>query len=150
MNSPLPLLALLLCAAWALPATAQNTERASDLPCSIETLRRDPADQARVLITMQGRSHWKYSGPLASGDVSIMLGEGYVYRFVRQGERISTENLGRDLPLRDGEPVLLDQGAVSCRITPQLQGAEPAVLIDFEMAYTQPPQRRSFRLPVRP
>ena len=120
----------------------------SDKPCGIGEVVLDKAVPGQVLITVPGRFHWKYSGSLAEGNISIMLGEGFVYRFVQDADKMTSTNIGRYLSVKDGETIKLDQGAVNCVIKPSLVGSEPVLEVQLTMEFTRPAQRASYRLPV--
>jgi hypothetical protein len=128
-------------------ASAQgNAIETSDKPCGIGEIVRDKADAKRLLITVPSRFHFKYSGSLVGGNVSIMIAEGYVFRYVQDGEKLSSANLGKYLPLQDGETILLDQGSLSCAITPNL---ESGVLdVQMKMTFLSKPQVNSFKFEI--
>jgi hypothetical protein len=120
----------------------------SEKPCGIGEISRDKNVSGQVLISIPSRFHWKYSGSLVGGNVSIMIGEGFVYRYVQEGDKITTTNLGKYLALKDGETITLDQGNVSCLITPSLN-ASPAVLdVQMKMSFLRTPQINNFRLEI--
>jgi hypothetical protein len=123
-----------------------NPIETSDKPCGIGEIVRDKADPKKLLITVPSRFHFKYSGSLVGGNVSIMIAEGYVFRYVQEGEKLSTANLGKYLPLQDGETILLDQGSLSCAITPNLQSG--ILDVQMKMTFLSKPQENSFKLDI--
>jgi hypothetical protein len=128
-------------------ANAQgNAIETSDKPCGIGEIVRDKADAKKLLITIPSRFHWKYAGSLVGGNVSIMIAEGYVFRYVQEAEKLSSTNLGKYLPLQDGETIILDQGSISCAITPNL---ESGILdVQMKMVFLSKPQENSFKLDI--
>jgi hypothetical protein len=123
-----------------------NPIETSDKPCGIGEIVRDKADANKLLITVPSRFHFKYSGSLVGGNVSIMIAEGYVFRYVQEGEKLSTSNLGKYLPLQDGETIILDQGSLSCAITPNLQSG--VLDVRMKMNFLSKPQENNFKLDI--
>ncbi len=123
-----------------------NAIETSDKPCSIGEIVRDKADAKKLLITIPSRFHWKYAGSLVGGNVSIMIAEGYVYRYVQDAEKMTSTNLGKYLPLQDGETIILDQGGISCAITPNLQSG--ILDVQMKMVFLSKPQENSFKLDI--
>jgi hypothetical protein len=134
-------------ASVAFSTSAQSVGPAmSDKPCGIAELVRDKTDPKKLLMSVAGRFHLKYSGSLVGGNVSIMLAEGLVYRYVQDGEKLLSTNLGKYLPLQDGETILLDQGSLSCAITPNL---ESSVLdVRMKMDFLSKPQINDFKFDI--
>ncbi len=123
-----------------------NAIETSDKPCGIGEIVRDKADAKKLHITIPSRFHWKYAGSLVGGNVSIMIAEGYVFRYVQEAEKMSSTNLGKYLPLQDGETIILDQGSISCAITPNL---ESGILdVRMKMGFLSKPQENSFTLDI--
>ena len=134
-------------AGLAFSVSAQSAGPAlSDKPCGIAELIRDKADPKKLLMSVASRFHLKYSGSLVGGNVSIMLAEGLVYRYVQEAEKLSSTNLGKYLSLQDGETILLDQGSLSCAITPNL---ESGVLdVRMKMEFLSKPQINDFKFDI--
>jgi hypothetical protein len=118
----------------------------SDKPCSIGEIVRDKSDPKKLLISIPSRFYWKYGGPLVGGNVSIMVAEGLVFRYVQEGEKISSTNLGKYLPLQDGETITLDQGNIFCTITPNL--ASSLLDVNMKMIFLSKPQENSYKLEI--
>jgi hypothetical protein len=145
---PMRRLAVLVCfSGLACAVNAQgNALETSDKPCGIGEIVRDKADPKKLLITIPSRFHWKYAGSLVGGNVSIMVAEGYVFRYVQDGEKMSSSNLGKYLPLQDGETIVLDQGSISCAITPNLESG--VMDVKMKMTFLSKPQENYFKLDI--
>jgi hypothetical protein len=140
-------LGLLCISGLACAVNAQgNTPEMSDKPCGIGEIIRDKADAKKLLVTFPSRFHWKYAGSLVGGNVSIMVAEGFIFRYVQDGEKMSSSNLGKYLPLQDGETIVLDQGSISCAITPNLESG--VMDVKMKMTFLSKPQENYFKLDI--
>jgi hypothetical protein len=125
-----------------------RAQQASDQPCGMGEIKRDAADGSKVLINFSGRTHFKYEGPLSTADSSIMVAEGHVYRYVREGEQMRTVNLGTHLPLAAGQPIKLDSGNTECLIALKSQAGEAVLDVQMLLKFLSAPTTRQYQLPV--
>jgi hypothetical protein len=131
-------------------AMAQNTGLgdSNDRPCGIGEIALDRSNRGQVLLTIPSRFHFKYAGPLAGGNVSIMIAEGSVFRFVQDEGKMTSTNMGKYLAIQDGDTITLDSGNIKCAITPRLKETPAVIDVNMKMVFLSKPQESNYRLEV--
>jgi hypothetical protein len=129
---------------------AQNTGLgdSNDRPCGIGEIAIDRTNPGQVLLNIPSRFHFKYAGPLAGGNVSIMIAEGSVFRFVQEDGKMSSTNMGKYLAIQDGDTITIDSGNIKCAITARLKDKPAVIDVNMKMVFLSKPQESNYRLEV--